>query len=435
MAIGRRGDVLRQFRTLFQVGAISGLSDAELLERSVSRQGASSELAFAALVERHGPMVLRVCKKALGDPHDAHDAFQSTFLVLARKAESIRDTRSVASWLHGVALRVSATSRADSVRRRKHERRKAEGAGFALALKEPDDVAAVLHEEVGRLPGRYRAAVVLCYLEGKSYEEAAGHLQCPVGTVKSRLAWARDRLRDRLTRRGLAPAAGAIATILAAESASAAVPLPAIWVETTTEAAIAFAAPSFATIAAGTVPASAAALAKGVMHAMFMNKIKLAAMTGAVVLGATGLGVLAQDPTPAVTPAPAPAQAAPDAAEVDRLKVMEQKLDRLIQALEASRPATSPTPAARLGDPFHPVRPEGGPALGLPVVRTTPAPGTTPTAFDGPTLTPPPRNALTVDRLNQLEQRLSRLEQRIERLEKRVPASEEEPASKARTAR
>ena len=244
MATGRRGEVLKGFRTLFEVGSISGLSDAELLDRSSTAGGATAELAFAALVERHGPMVLRVCRKALGDPHDAHDAFQSTFLVLARKAEAIRDRRSVASFLHGVALRVAASSRAAEARRRRHERKKAEGAPSTstVTLEEPSEIGAVLHQEVGRLPGRYRDAVVLCYLEGRSCEEAAGHLQLPVGTIKSRLSWARQRLRDRLTKRGLAPAAGAVATILAAESAHAAMALPARWVETTAESALTFAA-------------------------------------------------------------------------------------------------------------------------------------------------------------------------------------------------
>ena len=284
MAIGRRGDVLRGFRTLFEVGSISGLSDAELLDRATVAGSATAELAFAALVERHGPMVLRVCRKALGDPHDAHDAFQSTFLVLARKAERIRDRNSVASFLHGVALRVAASSRAAEARRRRHERRKAEGAPSSVMLEEPSEVGAILHHEVARLPTRYRDAVVLCYLEGRTCEEAAGHLQLPVGTVKSRLSWARQRLRDRLTKRGLAPAAGAVATILAAEAAHAAMALPSTWVDATAASALKFAA-----VGTGTVSGPAAALAYGVIHAMMMNKIKLAAVAvlGLAITGGT----------------------------------------------------------------------------------------------------------------------------------------------------
>ena len=329
MSSVRRGHFVRQFQTLFSAGSLVGLSDGELLERSANRSGPSAEVAFAALVERHGPMVLRVCKKALNDPHDAHDAFQSTFLILARKAEAIRDKDSVASWLHGVALRVSAASRAAAVRRRKHERIKGMNASKTFVPDEPDDLGAVLHEEVGRLPGRYRSAVVLCYLEGKSYEEAARHLCLPVGTIKSRLSWARDRLKTRLVRRGLAPAAGAVSTILAGEAASAAVPLPSLWVETTTEAAMRFAAGGFAAVGSGTVPSASAALAKGVLHAMILNKIKLAVMAGAVMMTATSVGVVAQQP------AAAPAG--------DRLDKLESKLDRLIKVLEksAAKPSQS----------------------------------------------------------------------------------------------
>ena len=346
MSSVRRGHFVRQFQTLFSAGSLVGLSDGELLERSANRSGPSAEVAFAALVERHGPMVLRVCKKALNDPHDAHDAFQSTFLILARKAEAIRDKDSVASWLHGVALRVSAASRAAAVRRRKHERIKGMNASKTFVPDEPDDLGAVLHEEVGRLPGRYRSAVVLCYLEGKSYEEAARHLCLPVGTIKSRLSWARDRLKTRLVRRGLAPAAGAVSTILAGEVASAAVPLPSLWVETTTEAAMRFAAGGFAAVGSGTVPSASAALAKGVLHAMILNKIKLAVMAGAVMMTATSVGVVAQQP------AAAPAG--------DRLDKLESKLDRLIKVLEksAAKPSQSygftqpaPKPESTLAKP------------------------------------------------------------------------------------
>ena len=272
MATGHRGDVLKGFRTLFQGGAIAGLSDAELLERSADRGGPAAEVAFAALVERHGPMVLRVCRKALGDPHAAHDAFQSTFLVLARKADAIRDKRAVASWLHGVALRVSAAGRAAEARRRRHERRWSLGATAQVVPEPPDDLGAVLHEEVDRLPHRYRDAVVLCYFEGRSCEEAAGHLRVPVGTIKSRLSWARERLRERLARRGLGPAAGAVAAMLAAESAQAALRLPSAWVE----AAAGGGGEVRGGGAPGVVSGSAHALANGVIQAMMMTKIKIA---------------------------------------------------------------------------------------------------------------------------------------------------------------
>jgi polysaccharide biosynthesis/export protein len=159
-------------------------------------------------------MVLHVCRAVLSDPHEAEDAFQATFLVLASRARSIRSGDSVGSWLHGVALRVASRARSSASRRRYHERRRAEmtrnridGAHECPSLNA--DLARVLQEEIGRLPEKFRAAVVLCYLEGLTHEMAAGQLGCPVGTVRSRLATARERLKRRLTRRGLAPATAA----------------------------------------------------------------------------------------------------------------------------------------------------------------------------------------------------------------------------------
>lgn len=394
MATGPRGDLLKGFRTLFEAGAISGLSDAELLERSSDRGAATAELAFAALVERHGPMVLRVCRKALGDPHDAHDAFQSTFLVLARRADSIRDRRSVASWLHGVALRVASGRRAAESRRRRHERRWAEGAATAVADGGPDDLGAVLHEEVGRLPARYRSAVVLCYLEGRSCEEAAGHLRLPVGTVKSRLSWARQRLRDRLVRRGLGPAAGAVATMLAAEAAHAAVPVPSSWVEATAAEAQRFAAGAL-----GTVPGASAALAQGVIDVMRMHKIKVAtaALAGLIV---TGAALMAQQAPQAERPR-----------EADRLRSMEEKLDRLISVMERQAERHAPAVATTL------------PPLAEPTLPPPPEPTLAParaSSADGAPRPTPTRAGISPNRLAAIEQRLARLEARLDALERRT---------------
>ena len=170
------------------------------------RRDERAQLAFSVLVARHGGMVLRVCRKMVGDEHQAEDAFQATFLILASRARSIRRQVSVASWLHGVALRVAATERSCAGRRKRHERRRAMMMQMETASLPTDDEAArVLHQEIGLLPERYRSAVVLCYLEGLTHEAAAERLGRPVGTVRSRLATARDRLRARLTRRGLVP--------------------------------------------------------------------------------------------------------------------------------------------------------------------------------------------------------------------------------------
>ena len=203
MAIGKDGAVGRQLRTLFNVGAIRDLSDGQLLERFATDRGESAELAFAALVERHGPMVLRVCRGVLDNPHDSQDAFQATFLVLVTKVRSLWVRDSIGPWLHQVAYRTASCARSAAARRNRLERRavmnKEEGRAEAV-----DDLERVLLEEVDRLPERYRAPVVLCDLEGRTHEQAARALGWPVGTVKSRQARARQRLRDRLVRRGLA---------------------------------------------------------------------------------------------------------------------------------------------------------------------------------------------------------------------------------------
>lgn len=201
----RDGAVGRHVRSLFGTGAVGTLTDAELLARYTARGDAG---AFEALVTRHGPMVLRVCRDLLDDPHAAQDAFQATFLVLLRRAGSIREGASLGSWLHGVARRVASKARVGEARRRRRERR-AVASGRAEAF-EPDPGRALdlagLHAEIDRLPASHRAPVVLCYLEGLTHDQAAARLGWPVGTVRGRLARARDRLRDRLRRRGLSPA-------------------------------------------------------------------------------------------------------------------------------------------------------------------------------------------------------------------------------------
>jgi RNA polymerase sigma-70 factor (ECF subfamily) len=224
MADARPTGVLNDLERLFSQGTLSGLTDGQLLDRFLAgRDGGQAESAFAALVERHGPMVLRVCRGVLDDPHDAQDAFQATFLVLVRKAGSVRKRNSVASWLFGVASRVSARARADAARRRKHETRGAAMASTVTHDRPPDDpdLARVVHEEVARLPERYRAAVVLCDLEGRTPADAARALGCPPATLKTRLSRGRDRLRARLIRRGLAAPAVLSAVGLLTRDASA----------------------------------------------------------------------------------------------------------------------------------------------------------------------------------------------------------------------
>jgi RNA polymerase sigma factor (sigma-70 family) len=239
MGSRRSGELYEHLETLFQVGTVGGLSDAQLLERFGASRDAAGEGAFRALVARHGPMVLRVCLSVLQDPHEAEDAFQVTFLALARKAGSIRKQDSIGSWLHGTAVRVAIKARTTAHRRRARESRVMEAAvlsGESQPSIEDRDLSPILHEEVERLPAKYRAPIVLCYLEGMTQDQAAGVLGWPAGTVRGRLARARDLLRSRLTRRGLAVSAGLAASGSSAGGASALV--SAALTEATARAAI-----------------------------------------------------------------------------------------------------------------------------------------------------------------------------------------------------
>ncbi len=206
MAVKNGNNAHLQLRTLFNLGAIGTLSDGQLLERFATGGGEPRELAFAALVERHGPFVLRICHSVLRDEAAAEDAFQATFLALARKAGSLWTRDSLAPWLHQAAYRAAIHDRAATIRRRSREHAAATlRPESAATTRRDDDLAEIIHEEVDRLPGRFRVVVVLCDLEGRTHEQAARHLGCAVGTVKSRLARGRDRLRGRLERRGVAP--------------------------------------------------------------------------------------------------------------------------------------------------------------------------------------------------------------------------------------
>jgi RNA polymerase sigma factor (sigma-70 family) len=189
-------------------------SDARLLEIYLGERDAG---AFAVLVERHGTRVLRVCRQVLGRTPDAEDAFQATFLLLARKAGAIRKRDSLGPWLHGVAHRLAVRARAQAARRRAAEHRAPLRTAEAPAEADVDidELRRVLHEEIDRLPEPLRAPILLCYLDGRTNDEAARRLGCPPSTLKERLARGRERLRVRLARRGLALTALLLILLLA----------------------------------------------------------------------------------------------------------------------------------------------------------------------------------------------------------------------------
>jgi membrane fusion protein (multidrug efflux system) len=286
MAVKNGGNALSQLRTLFNVGAIGSLSDGQLLERFATGLGEPRELAFAALVERHGPLVLRVCRTVLHDEDAAEDAFQATFLALARKAGSLWTQDSLAPWLHQAAYRAAIHDRAATIRRRSRENAAAALRPESVAAPHNhDDLEKIIHEEIDRLPVRFRVAVVLCDLEGRTHEQAARHLGCAVGTVKSRLARGRKRLRGRLERRGAAPA-------LALSTASAREALPAGLARATVVQAA----------TAGAVPISVAVITGGVLMSMILNKVKFA-MAAAAVAAVVAAGAFALRPAKIVGPA------------------------------------------------------------------------------------------------------------------------------------
>lgn len=265
-----------------------GEPDRDLLERFATQH---EEAAFAALLRRHGPMVLAVCRRVLGDANDAEDAFQATFLILIRKASSISRPERLGNWLYGVAYRTALDARGNRARRQARERQVAEMPA-AEVTGDPvwQDLRPILDEELNRLPEKYRAPLVFCYLEGKTKEETARQLGWPEGTVSGRLARAKEMVRSRLARRGLALTPAVLLATLTGNAAPAAVPAPLL--DATLRIGLLFAAGQGAT--AGALSGSVAALTERVLHGMSLGKLKTAAailLTVAAV--ATGAGVLA----------------------------------------------------------------------------------------------------------------------------------------------
>jgi RNA polymerase sigma factor (sigma-70 family) len=275
--------VIDHLRRAVRAGGEAGLTDGQLLECFVSRR---DEAAVAALVRRHGPMVWGVCRRVLRNHHDAEDAFQATFLVLVRKAGSIMPREMVANWLYGVAHRTALKARATTAKRQAREKQ-VNQMPEAGAVTEPGlwhDLQPLLDRELSRLPDKYRVAIVLCDLEGKTRKEVARQLKIPEGTLSSRLTTARKMLAKRLARHGVRVSGGALAAVLSHKAASACVPTPVVC---STIKAVSLVAAG--TGAAGAVSIKAAALTEGVVKAMFMTKRKIAA-AALLAVGMLGLG-------------------------------------------------------------------------------------------------------------------------------------------------
>jgi RNA polymerase sigma factor (sigma-70 family) len=285
--VGRGAGLLGQIHRLWDLGTFAGLTDAQLLARFADRSEDDADIAFEALVERHGPMVFRVCRGVLRDEHAAEDAFQATFLVLAKKARSLWVKDSLASWLHGVAHRVASRARSDAARRCRHELRLAEARGPALEMM-PDhprpEAWAILSEEIAQLPETYRAPVVLCYLEAMSYQAAAASLGVTEDTVRGRLARARERLRKSLARRGVEVPA----IVAAAQPAIPAVVIRPGLAQATARAAVGLSAGGAASLEV--ISLSAISLCERTCRTMMLTKLKAAA--AALVLGVITAGAI-----------------------------------------------------------------------------------------------------------------------------------------------
>lgn len=267
------------------------LSDRELLERFVQRR---EQAAFTALVRRHGPMVLSVCRRVLSNIHDAEDAFQATFLVLAEKADRLRRPELLANWLYGVAYRTALHARQRAARRKKLER---EAATVSTPISDQEiesrELRRVLDEELHRLPEKYRAPLVLCYLEGKTNEEAARLLGWPAGSMSYRLSRGRELLRGRLEAR-LATLSLFVPALCLADYLQPAVVSP-LLATTTVQAAVIAAGAKIAAAGAGILSASVRELAEATLRSMAPSRWRwlFAALLTLVILFGVGVAVSA----------------------------------------------------------------------------------------------------------------------------------------------
>ena len=310
MSAGRVGDAGEELSRLLRDGSLAALDDARLLDRFDARGDSS---AFAVLIRRHGPAVMAICRAITGHSHDAEDAFQATFLVLARQAGHLGRPDRLAGWLATVARRTSRRARALASRRHARESSNTQ----AVAAELPDTLAVaevreILDRELARLPEVLRQPLVLCYVEGRTTDEAAALLGWPRGTVATRLSRARTLLRGRLSRSGVV----ATAALLAGASTAEATPLSTALVESTARAAKLFAAGARSGF--GAASARALSLGKGTLMSMKLHRLQ-AVFAVVLTLAGTGLAVRASGLGPQGPQAPAavPKPQVPAAAKVD----------------------------------------------------------------------------------------------------------------------
>ena len=316
-------DHLRQGLSDLLAGAsVVGFSERQLLDRFVA---ARDESAFAAIIARHGPMVIRVCRSVLTNPSDIDDAFQATFLVLLRKAGSLRDGDQLSPWLHGVARRVSLRARSAAAQRSGRESTGGQveptAADPALQSAEVRELAGLIHAELDRLSLAERSAILLCDLQGLTHQEAADQLGWPLGTVKSRVTRGRDRLRARLIRRGVTLPAGALAAGWWTQTSASAIVAPAL-AAATTRAAVAWAAGR--ALSTSLVAVSVLSLTQGVSRTMIFTKLKAGAVALAVASSVVAVPTLVayQNPDPGGTTQP---EAKPTSVEVRKAAKVESK--------------------------------------------------------------------------------------------------------------
>jgi RNA polymerase sigma factor (sigma-70 family) len=284
MARTSMGPLLRHLRQILDPTHGPNTSDDELLKRFVQQR---DEAAFELLVWRHQRMVLSVCRRVLGNVHDAEEAFQAAFLTLARKADSLRCHRAVAGWLHKVAYHIALRARKSAAKRKTVDLAPADLVSLSGPAEEAmrGDLDAALDEEVSRLAEKYRLPVILCYLEGKTYQEVSRQLGVPLGTLSARLSRARDLLRRRLLRRGLVVSSAGLSAALMPDALASAGTIP--LVGALIRAAVVGGAP------AGLVSARTLALTEGMLRMMFLTKVKIVLAASLVVsLAAAGLATL-----------------------------------------------------------------------------------------------------------------------------------------------